>query len=48
MLSNDYSQRNESVIQTWLEEANQSNILMWMLYNDSQMNVSDNRVVGFI
>ncbi|WP_180007547.1 MULTISPECIES: GNAT family N-acetyltransferase [unclassified Acinetobacter] len=41
-------QRNESVIQTWLEEANQSNILMWMLYNDSWVYVSDNRVVGFI
>ena len=41
-------QRNESVIQTWLEEANHSNIMMWMLYNDSWVYVYDHRVVGFL
>lgn len=41
-------QRNESVIQTWLEEANHANIMMWMLYNESWVYLSDNRVVGFL
>ena len=41
-------QRNESVIQTWLEQANHANIMLWMLYNDSWVYISQERVVGFI
>ncbi|MBP8098992.1 MAG: GNAT family N-acetyltransferase [Acinetobacter sp.] len=41
-------QRNESNIQIWLEKTNQSNLLLWLLYNDSWVYIDNNRVVGFI
>lgn len=41
-------QRNESEIQIWLEKTNQSNLLLWLLYNDSWVYIENHQVVGFI
>lgn len=40
--------RNESAIQIWLENKTQSNLIMWMHYNDSWVYVLNHHVVGFI
>ncbi len=40
--------RHESTIQVWLENKTQSNLIMWMHYNDSWVYVMDQQVVGFI
>lgn len=40
--------RHESTIQIWLENKTQSNLIMWMHYNDSWVYVLNHHVVGFI
>ena len=40
--------RHESTIQIWLENKTQSNLIMWMHYNDSWVYVLNQHVVGFI
>ena len=40
--------RHESTIQIWLENKTQSNLIMWMHYNDSWVYILNQHVVGFI
>jgi len=40
--------RNESEIQIWLEEINQSDLMLLMLYNDSWVYVEENIIAGFL
>lgn len=41
-------QRDESSIQILLEEMNQANLTLWMLYNDSWVYINEYRIAGFI
>lgn len=41
-------QRRESDIQICLENITQTNILLWMHYNDSWVHVINNHILGFI
>ncbi|WP_374663253.1 GNAT family N-acetyltransferase [Acinetobacter sp.] len=41
-------QRNESEIQIWLEKTSQSNLLLWILYNDSWVYIENDQIAGFI
>ncbi|MCO8043336.1 GNAT family N-acetyltransferase [Acinetobacter bohemicus] len=41
-------QREDSVIQTWLEKFNQAYLIVEMLYNDCWVYILHDRVVGFL